>query len=141
MAPPMDLTLQFVPYNEIESLSALSRIKKLLNLVKEDKIILLEGRLRKEEETELIKTTMEQIDDDFRGVEIGVFYSDQNYGDIIKKLRATFVNMLMGDRIGLTVIGPASIIKEIKRDPKRFQLLAQAPKLSAKKKAKAKRRR
>lgn len=138
---PMDLTLQFVPYNEIESLSALSRIKKLLNLVKEDKIILLEGRLRKEEEAELIKTTMEQIDEDFRGVEIGVFYSDQNYGDIIKRLRATFVNMLMGDRIGLTVIGPASIIKEIKRDPKRFQLLAQAPKLSAKKKAKAKRRR
>ncbi|MBI4150079.1 DUF2073 domain-containing protein [Candidatus Woesearchaeota archaeon] len=140
MAPSMDLTLQFVPHNEIESLSSLGRIKKLLHLVKEDKIILLEGRLKREEETELIKATMEQIDEEFRGVEIGVFYSDQNYGDILKKIRATFVNMLMGDRIGLTVIGPASIIKEIKRDPSRFQLLAQAPKAS-KRKAKAKRRR
>ena len=136
----MDLTLQFVPYNEIESLSSLGRIKKLIHLVKEDKIILLEGRLRREEETELIKTTMEQIDDDFRGVEIGVFYSDQQYGDILKRLRATFVNMLMGDRIGLTVIGPASIIKEIKRDPSKFQLLAHAPK-TPRKKAKPKRKR
>lgn len=135
-----DLTLQFVPYNEIEGISSLGRIKKLLDLVKEDKIILLEGRLRKEEEAELIKTTMEQIDDDFRGVEIGVFYSDQSYGDIFRWLRGAFVNMLMGDRIGLTVIGPASIIKEIKRDPSKFQLLAQAP-ASPRKKSKAKRKR
>ncbi len=138
----MDLTLQFVPYHQIEGLTSLGRIKKLLDLVKEDKIILLEGRLRKEEETELIKTTMEEIDEDFRGVEIGVFYSDKPYDDPIKRLRASFVNMLMGDRIGLTVIGPASLIKEIKRDPSKFQLLAQTPTVSAsKKKSKAKRRR
>jgi len=140
----MDLTLQFVPYNEIEGMSSMGRIKKLLDLVKEDKIILLEGRLRKEEEVELIKTTMEQIDDDFKGLEIGVFYSDQQYGDLFKWLKGAFVNMLMGDRIGLTVIGPASIIKEIKRDPSKFQLLAHAPhqpKKAHHKKAKAKRRR
>jgi hypothetical protein len=133
----MDLTLQFVPYNEIEGMSSLGRIKKLLDLVKEDKIILLEGRLKKEEETELIKTTMEQIDEDFKGLEIGVFYSDQAYGDVFRWLRGAFVNLLMGERIGLTVIGPASIVKEIKRDPSKFQLLAQAPK--AKKKPKKRR--
>ncbi len=54
------VTLQFVPYTEIESLSSVGRIRKLLNIAKQDKIVLLQGRLRKEEETELIKATMEE---------------------------------------------------------------------------------
>ena len=134
----MDLTLQFLPYNDIDGVSSTERIKKLIDLVKEDKVILLEGRLRKEEEAEFIKTTMEQINEEFKGVEIGVFYSEQQYSDFFKWLRVSFVNMLMGDRIGLTVIGPASIIKEIRRDPSKFQFLAQAP-IPLKKKTKKRR--
>ena len=41
------LTLQFVPYTEIESLSSVGRIRKLLNITKENRIVLLQGRLRK----------------------------------------------------------------------------------------------
>ncbi len=53
------LTLQFIPYSEISDLSSVGRIRKLLGLAKENKIVLLQGRLKKEEEAELIKTTME----------------------------------------------------------------------------------
>jgi hypothetical protein len=60
------LTLQFVPYTEIEQLSSARRIQKLLNIVKQNKIVLLEGRLKKEEETDLIEITMEEIDDKFK---------------------------------------------------------------------------
>ena len=31
--------------------------------------------------------------------------------------------MLLGDRQGLTVIGPATIVKEIKKDPNKIELL------------------
>ena len=51
------LTLQFVPYSDINHLSSIGKIRKLLNLAKENKIVLLEGRLEKEEEAELIKVT------------------------------------------------------------------------------------
>ena len=44
------LTLQIVPYSEIVDLSSLGRIRKLLNIAKENKIVLLQGRLTKEEE-------------------------------------------------------------------------------------------
>ena len=44
------ITLQFVPYEEVEELTSNERIKKLLTLVKDEKIVVLEGRLRKEEE-------------------------------------------------------------------------------------------
>ena len=43
------LTLQFVPYGEIENLSSKNRIEKLLDIVKQDKIVLLQGRLKPEE--------------------------------------------------------------------------------------------
>ncbi len=121
----MGLTLQFIPYGEIESLSSLGRIRKLLNAVKEDKIVLLEGRLRKEEETELIKTTMEEINAEFKGIELAVIYPEAQKAAALGKVKQGFINMLLGDRQGLTIIGPASIVKEIKKDPNKIQLFTQ----------------
>ena len=134
----MSLTLQFVPYSEIEELSSLGRIKKLLKMAKENKIVLLEGRLKKEEEAELIKTTMEEINDEFKGIELGVIYPGKIGGSLMKKLKAGFVNLLLGNRVGITIIGPASIVKEIKKDPNKIELLTTMPKKEKKKKKKAK---
>ena len=118
------LTLQIVPYVEIKDLSSLGRIRKLLNIAKENKIVLLQGRLTKEEEAELIKTTMEEINKDFKGIELAVIEpgKEDNTGtlDLIKN---GIANVLLGNRQGLTIIGPASIVKEIKKDPKKIELL------------------
>ncbi len=119
------LTLQFVPYSEIEYISSVGRIRKLLNIAKENRIVLLEGRLRKEEETELIKATMEEINKDFKGIELSVIYPNKKESDLFKRLKRNFVNMLLGDRQGLTIIGPASIVREIKKDPDKIQLLTE----------------
>ena len=118
------VTLQLVPYSEIELLSSLGRIRKLLNIAKEDKIVLLQGRLKKEEEAELIKVTMEEINKDFRGIELAVVDSSNSPRlSGFNKVRASVVNALLGERQGLTIIGPASIVKEIKRDPTKIELL------------------
>jgi len=122
------ITLQFVPYYEIQDLNSQKRIKKLLSIVKENKILLLEGRLKKEEETELIKKTMEEINDEFKGIELGVIYPDKKDADLFFRLRKVLVNFLMGDRHGLTIIGPATIVKEIKQDPDKIQLLTEMKK-------------
>ena len=119
----MGVTLQFVPYAEIAKLSSLGRIKKLLASVKDDKIVLLEGRLTKEEEAELIKTTMEEISAKFRGIELHVLYPDERDTNPLHILKRHLTTALLGNRQGLTIIGPASIIKEIRRDPNKIQLL------------------
>ncbi len=119
------LTLQFIPYTEIESLSSVGRIRKLLNIAKENKIVLLEGRLKKEEETELIKATMEEINKDFKGIELSVIYPEKKENSIMKRVRGNLANMLLGDRQGLTIIGPASIVHEIKKDPDKIQLFTE----------------
>jgi len=130
----MGLTLQFIPYNEIEELSSLGRIKKLLKIAKENKIVLLEGRLKKEEEAELIKTTMEEINEEFKGIELGVIYPDKGEGALLSRLKGGFAKVLLGDRIGITIIGPASIVKEIKKDPNKIELFTTTPKKPKKKK-------
>ena len=119
------LTLQFVPYSEIEYISSVGRIRKLLNIAKENRIVLLEGRLKKEEETELIKATMEEINKDFKGIELSVIYPNKKESDLFKRLKRNFVNMLLGDRQGLTIIGPASVVREIKKDPDKIQLFTE----------------
>ena len=129
------LTLQIVPYAEIKDLSSLGRIRKLLNIAKENKIVLLQGRLRKEEEAELIKTTMEEINKDFKGIELAVIEpGKEEKNKALDLIRGGIANVLLGDRQGLTIIGPASVVKEIKKDPKKIELLTKDVKSKKKKK-------
>src|SRR3989338_3263520 len=128
------LTLQFVPYEEIEGLGSNERIKKLLGLVKDERIVVLEGRLRKEEEAELIRKTMEEISERFKGIELSVIYPDRRKGTLGKTIKSGIADMLLGQRQGLTVLGPASLIKEIRKDPDKIQLFTQERKKGRKKK-------
>ncbi len=118
----MSLTLQFIPYSRIEDLTSYQRIDLLLDLVKNDQILVLEGRLRSEEEAELIQQTMASIDKKFTGIELSVVYPEKKNVDFFRRLHQQLVNIILGDRRGLTIIGPANIVKEIKQDPEKIQL-------------------
>ena len=117
------LTLQFVPYHEIENLNSEARIRKILNVVKSNKIVVVEGILTPEEEASLIERTMQEISRDFKGIEIGTITPNKNSFSFKK----TLLNML-GYKTGMTVIGPASIVKEIKRDPSKIELFTKEKK-------------
>ena len=130
------LTLQVVPYSEMIGLSSLGRIRKLLNIAKENKIVLLQGRLTQDEEAELIKTTMEEINKDFKGIELAVLESSKNEAGGLSSLREGIASVLLGNRQGLTIIGPANIVKEIKKDPKKIELFTKEDRSSKKKKGK-----
>ena len=116
------LTLQFIPHKDILGLSSEERVNKLLSIVKLNKIILLEGRIKSQEESELIRRTMEEIDDSFKGIEISPILVDNSSDAFLQKLREHFIKLVLGTRSGLTIIGPANIVKEIKQDPDKIQL-------------------
>lgn len=119
----MALTLQFIPHAEIEDMGSARRVKKLIDIVKENKIVLLEGRLKKEEEKDLIQITMEEIDNKFKGIELAVINPENKEDSMFTKMKLSLVNALMRDRTGLTIIGPATIVKEIKQNPDKIELL------------------
>ena len=127
------VTLQFVPYHEIEDLGSARRVKKLIDIVKENKIVLLQGRLKKEEETDLISIAMEEIGDKFKGIELAVINPEDKDHAGLKKFRDGFFGFILGDRQGLTIVGPASVVKEIKKDPNKIELLTKEFKRKKKK--------
>ncbi len=121
----MSLTLQFIPFSEVNNLSSDKKINKLLKVAQDEKIILLEGKLKSGEKSELIRKTMEEISDKFKGIEIEELDVENRDKDFFQRLKTTFINFLLGSRRGLTIIGPASIIKEIKKDPDKIQLFTE----------------
>lgn len=127
------VTLQIVPYAEIEKMSGVGRIRKLLNIAKSNKIVLLQGRLRKHEETELIKATMEEINKDFKGIELAVINPAKSTQDQFQKLKYDLLEFFFGATQGLTIIGPSSIVKSIKKDPRKIELLTQEKRRKKKK--------
>src|SRR3989344_4374205 len=116
------LSLQFVPYNEIQNLDSSGKIKKLLNIVKKNEIVLMEGRLNTKEETQLIEQTMKDISPRFKGIEICTIYPENKDIPLSGVIKRGLSQLLLGNREGLTVIGPATIVKEIKRDPNKIHL-------------------
>ena len=116
------VTFHFIPFQDIEHLGSAKRVNKLLNLVKEEKIVIMEGRLRKEEEADLIEITMEEITPKFKGIELSVIYPEKNRQDTLQKVKGAVATLLLGDRQGFTIIGPASLVKKIERNPDKIEL-------------------
>jgi len=119
------LSIQVIPFSEVKDMTISERVKKILGLVLNNKIVILHGRLRSEEEARLIEDTMALVDHirDFRGIELAVIEPDMRKENMLVKVKHEIAKRLIGDSASITVIGPASIIKDIKRDPKKLELL------------------
>lgn len=119
------LTIQFIPFSEISSLSSLERIKKLLQIILKNKVIVIQGRLKAEEETRLIEDTMVMVGTvkGFKGIELAVISPNPDTMGVMQKFKHGIASALVGDTESLTIIGPASIIKDMKRDPSKLEVM------------------
>ncbi len=117
-------SIQFMPYSEIRGLDSNGRIKKILNIVLGNNILLLQGKLKPEEESRLIGDTMALVGHlkSFKGIELAVI-SENGNDKFFSKMRMGIANALFsGDLGAVTIIGPATIVKEIKRNPRKIEL-------------------
>jgi len=121
-----NVTLQFVPYGEIAYLSSFQRVKKLIDLATEDKILLVQGKLAPEEEADLIAETMKKIrgSSRFKGIELASFSPKAKNMPFGQTIKENLARALLGsNRDVFTIIGPATVVREIKKDPTKLQLL------------------
>lgn len=109
----MNLKIKFLPYEKIKDLNG------ILKELQKDTIIMIDAKLSIEEETEIIKETMKRISKKFTGVELSsLSLSDYEKEEtILKKFRNRFIEKMIGKKRGITVVGPAKIIKRIKKNP------------------------
>lgn len=119
------LTIQFLPYSQIANLNSTIRIRKLLEILLANKVIILQGRLKPEEETRLIEDTMVMVGKvkGFKGIELSVISPNPKEQSVLDKIKYGLANALVGQTDSLTIIGPASVIKEMKRDPKKLEVM------------------
>lgn len=118
-------SIQFLPYSEIKELDSDERLKKILGIILDNNLLILQGRLNSNEEARLIGDTMAMIGHikEFKGIELAVI-SGNGQESILGKMTKGIANILAGgDFSAITIIGPASIVKEIKRNPRKIELL------------------
>lgn len=120
-----DLTIHFMPYSEIAREDAIGRVKKIMNVVLDGRIVILQGRLKAEEETKLIENSMMMIGNvaGFAGVEIATLSGEDDNRTVFEGIRRNIARILVGEQDAITVIGPASVVGEMKKDPKKVELL------------------
>ena len=136
----MEIQLDFISSDFLTTKRSIEKIDFIIQKIKKNVIVVLEEGLSPQEETELIETTMREIDaKDFHGIE---FYRiDHKPTDLRNKI----ANYISGRKSGLTIVGPTRMVEAIKRDPNGISMLAkiEPPKKKAKpkkKKAKSKKK-
>lgn len=119
------LTLHFIPFSEISGLESFERIRKLLKIILDNKIVVLQGRLNPDEETRLIEDTMIMVGNikNFKGVELAVISPDANEMTFINKMKFGLAKALTGQQNALTIIGPATVVKEMKKNPSKLEVM------------------
>jgi len=118
-------SIRFMPYSEIKHLGSTERIKRILDISFQNYILILQGRLKPEEETRLIEDTMAMIGHvkNFKGIELAIISPEERVGAMERIKNKIAMSLSGGDLGAVTIIGPASVVKEIKRDPKKIELM------------------
>lgn len=122
-----DLTIHFMPYSEIAHEDSIGRIKKIMGIVLKNKIVILQGRLKSDEEVRLIENSMTLIGnvEGFQGIEIAGLSGDNENRGLFDNVRRNIAKILIGEQDAITIIGPASIVKEMTKDPRKIELMLQ----------------
>ena len=120
-----ELTIHFMPYSEIAYEDAVGRIKKIMGIVLKGKIVILQGKLRPDEEVKLIENSMMLIGNvvGFAGIEIASLSGENENRSLFEGVRRNIAKILVGEQDAITVIGPASVVKEMTKDPKKVELM------------------
>jgi len=114
--------VQILSYDLMSNLKSFEKISKILNIVMAGDIVMLEGRISYADETELISSALKNVSGKFSGIEVA-YLDKNNYSSILDKFKNSIIKLLAKDRIGITVIGPSKLIKEIKMDPNKLEIL------------------
>ena len=137
--PKMKLKMDFISSVTLDSKTGKKRINFILNKVKDGSILVVNGVLTPDEEMGLIKETMRRVDDGFPGIEVcslkrqlkGWQQFFETLGNGREKVSRSIWSGITGKqpktklKTGITLIGPAKIIKNIKKNPDSFSVLAE----------------
>ena len=104
------LKMKFIPYELVKD-----DFKRVMRALQKDSLVLIDAKLDPQEEADLIRDTMERFSDHFTGIELSSIEAPELKS--FEKIKSAIAQMLTGKKRGFTIIGPASIVRKIKRNP------------------------
>lgn len=109
------LKMDFLSSDALKDKSSIEKIFMIVERVKNGEVLVMEGGLEPEEEAELIETTMREIDvESFVGIDIYTLEKDET----------SFFGLSKKKTVGITIIGPANIMKQVKRKSNFLSMVA-----------------
>ena len=109
------LKMDFISSDALRNQSSIEKISMIVEKVKKGELLVIEGGLEPEEEAELIETTMREIDvENFVGIDIYTLEKDES----------SFFGLSKKKTVGITIIGPANVMKAVKRKSNFLSMVA-----------------
>jgi len=109
------LKMDFLSSDALKTQSSIEKISMIVEKVKKGELLVIEGGLEPEEEAELIETTMREIDvESFMGIDIYTLEKDES----------SFFGLSKKKTVGITIIGPANVMKAVKRKSNFLSMVA-----------------
>jgi len=116
----MKVELEVLSAKALSGKTGSEKLELILSAIKKNKnkIIVLEEPLSRSDEKELITKTMSLVSKGFPGIEVA------SIGEEAADFKTQLLKFLGGKTTGLTVIGPSSLVRQVKRDPNSLSLTA-----------------
>ena len=116
------LKMDFLSSTMLNSRTSMEKISMIVDRVKNGDLVVIEGGLTPEEEAELIETTMREIDvENFMGIDIYTLEKDKK----------SFFGLSKSKIVGITIIGPANVMKAVKKKSNFLSMIANLGDLNA----------
>jgi hypothetical protein len=114
---PEKLKIKFVPYERFRR----DGYKSFIKDVREDAIILIDAKLKAEEEASVIQETMKRVAVGFPGIELNSLELPEADA-VAEKIKGALLERVTGKKRGFTIIGPSKIVREIRKKPEELML-------------------
>jgi uncharacterized protein len=109
------LKMDFLSSDALKNRTSMEKISLIVEKVKAGDLLVMEGGLTPSEEAELIETTMREIDiENFVGIDIYTLEKD----------KISFFGLSKKKTIGITIIGPANVMKSVKKKSNFLSMIA-----------------
>jgi hypothetical protein len=112
------LKIKLIPYEKFRR----DGFKSLMNDLRESTIVLIDAKLKAEEEAAIIEETMRKITGKFSGIELNSLEMNDAEDQGMNRLRSVLSERITGKKRGMTIIGPSKIVHEIRKNPEELLL-------------------
>ena len=117
-----NLKIKFVPYEKYKK----GGIKALMKDLRQETIVLIDAKLPAEEEAKIIEETMKRINgssNSFIGIELSsIDFTNNKNANSLDRIKNVLIQTIVGKKRGMTIIGPAKIVRRIDKNPQELLL-------------------